>query len=83
MCRAQQWADSLGVPYSTSYKVVCSEHFSEADFTSSECIRLNRMVLPNVCATSSHSHSAPQPTELTIPTPRMEVQDGGLGGTGD
>jgi hypothetical protein len=35
VCRAQLWADSLSVPYSTTTcKVVCSQHFSEADFTS-------------------------------------------------
>jgi hypothetical protein len=70
MFRAQLWADSLGVPYSAqTWKVVCSEHFSEADFTSPECIRLNRMVVPTVCATSSHSHSTPQPRELHFSTP--------------
>jgi hypothetical protein len=53
-CRARLWADNLGVLCSTAaYKVVCSQHFSEADFTSSECIRLNRMVLSTVCAMSS------------------------------
>jgi hypothetical protein len=46
---------SLGVPCSTATcKVVWNQHFSEADFTSSECIHLNRMVLPTVCATSSY-----------------------------
>ena len=70
MCRAQLWAESLGVPYSAqTWKVVCSQHFSEADFTSPECICLNRMVVPTFCATSSHSHSTPQPTELTFCTP--------------
>jgi len=65
VCRAQLWADSLGVPYSAKtvkhliWKVVWSQHFSEADFTSPECICLNRMVVPTFCATSSHSHLAP------------------------
>jgi hypothetical protein len=68
-CRAQLWAFSLGVPDSAqTWKVACSHHFSEADFTS-ECIRLNRMVVPTVCATSSHSHSTPQPKELPFSTP--------------
>jgi len=71
-CRAELWADSLGVPYSAqTWKVVCSQHFSEADFTSPECIRLNRMVVPTVSGTSSHSHSTPTPTEPTLPTPPM------------
>jgi hypothetical protein len=34
-------------------------------------IRLNRMVIPTVSATSSRSHSSPTPTELTLPTPPM------------
>jgi hypothetical protein len=70
MYRAQLWADSLGVPYSgPTWKVVCSQHFSEADFTSPECIRLNRMVVPTVCTTSRRSHSTPQLIELTFSTP--------------
>jgi len=70
MCRAELWADCLGVPYSAqTWKVVCSQHFSEADFTSPDCIRLNRMVVPTFCATSSNSHSTPQPSELTFSTP--------------
>jgi hypothetical protein len=50
LCRAQLWADSLVVPYSEqtsrlpSQKVVCSHHFSEADFTFADCIHLNKMV---------------------------------------
>jgi len=70
-CRAQLWADNLGVLYSAqTWKVVCSQHFSEADFTTPECICLNRMVVPTFCcATSSHSHSTPQPTELSFSTP--------------
>jgi len=42
VCRAQVWADSLGVPYNVqtikhlSWKVVGSQHFSEPDFTSPE-----------------------------------------------
>jgi len=44
-CRAQLWADSLGVPYSAqTWKVVCSQHFSEADFTSPECTVIEFMV---------------------------------------
>jgi hypothetical protein len=70
MCRAELWADSLVVPYTTqSWKVVCSQQFSEADFTTPECICLNRMVVPTLGATSSRSHSTPQPTELTFSTP--------------
>ena len=70
MCRAQQWAESLGMPYSTqTWKVVCSQHFSESDFTSPECMHLNRMVVPTFCVTTSHSHSTTQPTELTFCTP--------------
>ena len=54
MCRAQLWAESLGVPYSAEmWKVVCSQHFSESDFTSPECIRLNRMVVPTVAHISA------------------------------
>jgi len=77
LCRTQLWADSLGVPYSVqtikhlSWKAVCSQHFSEADYTSPECICLNRMVVPTFCATSSHSYSAPKPTELTFPIPPL------------
>ena len=71
-CRTELWPDSLGVPYSAeTWKVIWSQHFSEADFTSPECIRLNRMVVPTVSAASSHSHSTPTPTELTLPTPPM------------
>jgi len=29
------------------------------------------MVVPTFCATLSHSHSTPKPTELTIPIPPM------------
>jgi len=69
MCRAQLWAESMGVPYSAeTWKVVCSQHFSESDFTFPECIRPNRMVVPTFCATTSHSHSTPQPTELSFST---------------
>jgi len=50
-------------------KVVCSQHFSESDFTSPECIHLNRMLVPTLCATTSHSHSTPQPTKLGFSTP--------------
>ena len=70
-------ADIRGVPYSVqtmkhlSWKFVCSQNFSEADFTSPECILLNRMVGPTFCATSSHSYSAPKPTELTFPIPPL------------
>jgi len=66
MCWAQLWAESLGMPYSTeTLKVVCSQHFSESDFTSPEGMCLNRMVVPTFCATTSHSHS----TTLTFCTP--------------
>jgi hypothetical protein len=52
-------AGCLGVPYSAqTWMVVYCQHFVEADFTSPECIHLNRMVIPTVCATSAHSHSA-------------------------
>ena len=65
MCRAQLWAECLGMQYgSERWKVVCSQHFSESDFTSPECICLNRMVVPTFCATTSHSHS----TTLTFCT---------------
>jgi hypothetical protein len=58
MCRARQWADLLGVPCSTATsKVVCSQHFSEVNFTFSECICLKRMVLPTVCATFLHNEA--------------------------
>jgi hypothetical protein len=46
-----------------SSKVVCSQHFLEDHFTS-EYIHLNRVVVSTFCATSSHSHSAPNPREL-------------------
>jgi hypothetical protein len=68
--RAELWADSLGVLYSVqtltilSWKVVCSKLFSEANFTS-DCIHLNRMIIPTFCASTSHSHSAPLPVEPT------------------
>ena len=72
MCRAHLWADSRSVPYSAqTWKVVCSQHFSEADFTSTECLHLKRMVVPTFCATSSHSYSAPKPQELPVPTSPM------------
>ena len=75
LCRIQLWADSLGVSYSAqtikhlSWKAVCSQHFSEADFTSPEYVCLNRMVVPILCATSSYSYSAPKPTEFSFPIP--------------
>ena len=68
MCWVQLWAESLGTPYSTeTWKVVCSQHFSESDFTSPECIHLSRMVVPTFCVTTSHSHS----TTLTFCIPPM------------
>ena len=78
VCRAELWADSLGVPYSAqtikmlSLKVVCNQHFSEADFTSPECICLNRMVVPDFCATSSHLHSAPKTNRTYFLYPSYE-----------
>jgi len=70
MCRAQLWAESLGVPYSTeTWKAVCSQDFSESDFIFPECICLNRMVVPTFCATNSLSHSTPQPTERSFCNP--------------
>jgi len=72
VCRAQLWADSLGVPYSAQaiehliWKAVCSKHFSEADFTSPLCIRLNRLVVSTFCATSSHTYSAPLSFKCTL-----------------
>jgi hypothetical protein len=53
MCRAQLWADSLVVPYSAqTWKAVCSQHFSVADFTSPECIHLNWIVSSNSSTTA-------------------------------
>jgi len=70
MCKAELWAEILGVPYNReTWKAVCSQHFSESDFTSPECIHLNRMVVPTLCATTSHSHSTPQLTDLSFSTP--------------
>jgi hypothetical protein len=67
MCRAQLWAESLGVSYSAEmWKAVCSEHFAESDFTSSECIRLNRMVVPTVCATSFNKEMASDGLEWNV-----------------
>ena len=40
-------------------------------YVSPEYIHLNRMVVPTICATSSHPHSAPKPTE---PIPRCPQQ---------
>ena len=63
-CRAQLLADSLGVLHSAqtikhlSWKVLRSQHLSEAEFTSPECLHLKRMAVPSFCATSSHSHTA-------------------------
>ena len=72
MCMAQLWAESVGVPYSAqTWKVVHGQQFSEADFTSPECICQNKILIPTFCATSSHSHSTPKPTELTFPTPPL------------
>jgi hypothetical protein len=51
--------------------VVCSQHFSDGDFTSPECICLNRKVVPPFCATLSHSHSGTKPTELAFLIPPM------------
>ena len=70
MCRAQLWAVWCAIQYHT-WKVVCSQHFSHADFRSPECLRLNRMVVPTVSATSSRSHSTQTPTELTFSTPPL------------
>ena len=76
LCAGLRWQQTVWV-YSAhatkhlSWKVVFSQHFSEANFTSPECIRLNRMVVPTFCATSSHSRLAPKPTELTFPIPPM------------
>jgi len=70
ICRVQLWVEGLCVLYTAeTWKVVCSQQFSESDFTSPECIHLNRMVVPTFCATTSYSHSTPQPTELSFSTP--------------
>ena len=50
-------------------RLCAANTFPETAFISPECTCLNRMVVPTFCATSSHSHSTPQPTELTFCTP--------------
>jgi len=45
--------------------------FLENDFTSYECIRLNRMAVPTFCATSWHAHSVPQPAEPIFSIPSL------------
>ena len=47
--------------------------FFQGLIISPEYIRLNRMVVPTFCATSSHSHSALKPTELTFLIPPMSL----------
>ena len=76
VCRAYLWADILGLLYSArtikiiSCKAVCNQYFSRADwYISPDCICLNRIVVPILCATSTQSHSAPKLTELTFPIP--------------
>jgi hypothetical protein len=43
--------------FALPWKVACCQQFSEADFTFSECKRLNGMAVPTFCGTSSHSFS--------------------------
>jgi hypothetical protein len=49
--RSQLWADSVGVLYSAwtvrmlSRKVVCSQHFSDVDFMSLDCLLLSSVVI--------------------------------------
>ena len=50
MCRAQLWAESLGVPYSVeTWKAVCSEHFEESfnKEMASDSLEWNVMQSPN------------------------------------
>ena len=69
---AHLWAESQDVPFRVqTWKVVCNQHFSDAEITFPECLRLNRIEVPSFCATSSHSDSAPKLTEHTFPTPPM------------
>jgi hypothetical protein len=54
-----------------SQKIVCSLHFSEADFASVDCIHLNGVAVPTFCASTSHLHSAPLPVKPTFSIPHL------------
>jgi hypothetical protein len=68
--RAELWTDSPDVPCRAQTVKHCSARrlcaacifISETDFTSSECIHLNRMVVPTLCATSRTTTCRTYPT---------------------
>jgi hypothetical protein len=62
--RAQLWAERLGMSGKAEHtrrlrqQYVCSQHFSETDFTSAGKTHLNNVALPNPCTVIAHPHSA-------------------------
>ncbi|XP_069690754.1 zinc finger protein 420-like isoform X3 [Periplaneta americana] len=64
--RARQWAENVGVPYTEHTvrmlfnRVVCSQHFSEADFKTKEKKSLNFFAVPSLHGSVRNTHSTPQ-----------------------
>jgi len=52
------------------WKYLCSKHFCESDFTTAEKIHLNRVAVP--CVSDSTSHSVPEPSVPSLRTPYLD-----------
>jgi hypothetical protein len=52
-------------------KYLCSKHFCESDFTTAEKIHLNRVAVP--CVSDSTSHSVPEPSVPSLLTPHLDL----------
>jgi hypothetical protein len=75
LSRAKVWAENVGQPCSIDsakmlYKYfLCSKHFAESDFCTSERVRLNKVAVPH--GSDSFSHSIPQPSESSYYNPSL------------